>query len=478
MLLYSNRALFRIAFQAKGSVLFKRSSIGYGVLVFLVSLGAQIFFAQVDAIPTWFVLDTFGVSSLASAVTFSVVFRINLAWGRYWTAVSDIHLMYAKWGDAFSQFCAFTDLAVKDARSKDDNDSRQKVHRLKEMKAKVESYLVLMSILALEELHKGDCAQMEERDSSSSWAGRVVHKGTCRNNTGGTMPLPNLSCGSRSGSFRDKTYSLPRLPTKKMLEVLQSSDDRTEVVMHWVISCLSEIQTDLLAAPPIQSRMYQELSTGGTAFAQLRAIADVPFPFPFAQLLILSQILLTAIVLIFVTTNFQDSYILAPLVSLTLFQVPWCLTELATELENPLGSDMNDVDLLVYHERFASQLNVVARSSLHELEQGGLDDESVENGKEVADDDWIDVDKQLTAEQGSGQKDLNFTSISDHIEWYAIDRHLADISDHMERHLSLISSELRGHVGLLRRLLGSSRGALLQWSAMGSGFPEIVQASM
>ena len=75
--------------------------------------------------------------------------------------------------------------------------------------------------------------------------------------------------------------------------------------MYWIIWDLASVMKDLDTAPPIQSRMYQahltcqkvhlltlgvgqqELSNGMLGFNNCLKIADVPFPLPFAQLLLL-----------------------------------------------------------------------------------------------------------------------------------------------------------------------------------------------
>ena len=43
--------------------------------------------------------------------------------------------------------------------------------------------------------------------------------------------------------------------------------------------------TKLMTPPPVLSRVYQELSNGMLGFNQSLKLADVPFPFIFAQIL-------------------------------------------------------------------------------------------------------------------------------------------------------------------------------------------------
>ena len=69
-----------------------------------------------------------GVIALGVAVTFAIVFRTQLAWnrpktclrrafrGRYWEAVTQLHVMYSKWADAYSQFQGFAEVTLKAAK--------------------------------------------------------------------------------------------------------------------------------------------------------------------------------------------------------------------------------------------------------------------------------------------------------------------------------------------------------------------------
>lgn len=47
--------------------------------------------------------------------------RDSAAW-RYWEAVTQLHVMYSKWADAFSQFQGFAQVTVKAAQEKNDEE--------------------------------------------------------------------------------------------------------------------------------------------------------------------------------------------------------------------------------------------------------------------------------------------------------------------------------------------------------------------
>merc|ERR1711907_460086 len=87
--------------------------------------------------------------------------------------------------------------------------------------------------------------------------------------------------------------------------------------------------------------------------------ADVPFPFPYAQ--ILTVLLAIYVMWIpFYVTAFTNSMIVGPIMSFAIFQGVWGLNETAKELENPFGIDTNDVTLIDFHLRFVDVCEEIA----------------------------------------------------------------------------------------------------------------------
>merc|ERR1712107_452284 len=90
--------------------------------------------------------------------------------------------------------------------------------------------------------------------------------------------------------------------------VLRLATDRVMIVMYWIVFDLAAISNDLDIAPPIQSRMYQELSNGMLAFNQALKVADVPFPFPYAQLLYVLLVVFVLLIPIYMVA-FTETHI-------------------------------------------------------------------------------------------------------------------------------------------------------------------------
>merc|ERR1712062_698463 len=122
------------------------------------------------------------------------------------------------------------------------------------------------------------------------------------------------------------------------------------------------ISKDMTIPPPIQSRMYQELSNGMLGFNQVQKIADVPFPFPYAQLMIVLITFYSCFIPVYMAC-FTKSYLAAPILSFLLFEGVWGINACATELENPLGPDINDITLVDFHCRFVRAIQEIAEAN-------------------------------------------------------------------------------------------------------------------
>jgi len=129
-------------------------------------------------------------------------------------------------------------------------------------------------------------------------------------------------------------------------------------VMFWILCDLASASKDLDTAPPIQSRMYQELSNGMLGFSNCLKIADVPFPFPYSQLLTLLLTVYACFIPVYIVC-FTESLIASPILAFLLFEGIWGVNEVAKELENPFGSDDNDISLADFHARFLDVIGEV-----------------------------------------------------------------------------------------------------------------------
>merc|ERR1712113_721717 len=130
-----------------------------------------------------------------------------------------------------------------------------------------------------------------------------------------------------------------------MGRTVKRSASRVELVFAWIqLLIVENISNGVLAIPaPILSRAFQEIASGMVAFHDAIKISYVPFPFPYAQscdcLLILH--LLAAP---FVISQWVTSPVWAFIFVFIQVFILWSLNFIAVEIENPYGTDANDLD--------------------------------------------------------------------------------------------------------------------------------------
>lgn len=367
MLLYDNRSFFRLVLCRYGSIFMRTDSMSMGIIIAGTSAFLQHLIDTNDRfaprLPHHYAIHALGV-----LVGFAVVFRTNLGWNRYWEAVGQLHLMYSKWGDAFSQLLAFASVSVDRARALNDESGDAKANRVEDIVEHVYRNFIIMSAFAADRLSHGDTNRMERRyETGAKWADQIVKREALREVVDGDTEMPHFEVPLGNGKKGERTstslgvediqntwratYRVRALPSAHEMDILQASTDRTTVVMYWIIYDLALVSSDIEAAPPIQSRMYQELSNGMLGFNQCMKLADVPFPFPYAQMLTWLLCCFTAFIPVYVSV-FCNSMYTTPIMSFCLFQGIWGLNETAKELENPFGTDENDICLGDFHLRF------------------------------------------------------------------------------------------------------------------------------
>eukprot|EP00747_Dinoflagellata_sp_TGD_P072089 gnl/TRDRNA2_/TRDRNA2_157326_c0_seq2.p1 gnl/TRDRNA2_/TRDRNA2_157326_c0~~gnl/TRDRNA2_/TRDRNA2_157326_c0_seq2.p1 ORF type:complete len:592 (-),score=92.78 gnl/TRDRNA2_/TRDRNA2_157326_c0_seq2:511-2211(-) len=142
---------------------------------------------------------------------------------------------------------------------------------------------------------------------------------------------------------------LGKITAHEKRQIVNSSDPMF-TVLKWIlleISLLS-IQKHLLIAGPILARIYQELSNGMLGFFSALKIADVPFPFPFAQVLQWAMFYFFALCPFLVLNDVPTGYMglstswASVLLNFLACMSFACLNEVAIELEDPFGDDDND----------------------------------------------------------------------------------------------------------------------------------------
>jgi len=224
-------------------------------------------------------------------VGFLIVFRTNQAYSRFWEGTTLLHQVRGEWFNATSSVFAFC--SNKPEKSEQVNEFQQIMVRL-------------VSLLFCSAAHQ--VSSFEKHDDFE------------------VLDIYGID------------------PTS--LKHLRASPDRCETVLQWIQRLIIEGSQDgsLDVPPPILSRVFQELSRGIVNLNNVRKIKEVPFPFPYAQMLAAMMVLHSA------STPWMASQTIAsPIVGGVLsFCVTcgfWSLHYIAQEIDQPFGEDLNDINI-------------------------------------------------------------------------------------------------------------------------------------
>merc|ERR1719181_1255699 len=90
---------------------------------------------------------------------------------------------------------------------------------------------------------------------------------------------------------------------------MQSSHDRVEIVLQWIQRLIAEANEHevIKVAPPILSRVYNQLGNGIVNLNNARKITDFPIPFPLAQMVTFMLLCHFAITIIVCAASVQTS---------------------------------------------------------------------------------------------------------------------------------------------------------------------------
>mmetsp|Transcript_110867 Transcript_110867/g.247504 ORF Transcript_110867/g.247504 Transcript_110867/m.247504 type:complete len:513 (+) Transcript_110867:70-1608(+) len=260
---------------------------------------------------TYFFHDSYGMDDLSglnylwSGYTFIlgilVVFRNNQAYSRFWEGATLISQTRGEWTEAISGLLSFC--------SKDPAQEEQVVH-FQELLVRLFS---LLHCSALQQI----CA------------------------------LEDSTLEVIAFDFVDKKY----------LEFLLQANDRCEIIMMWIQQLVGEAQMDgtIKTPPPILSRAYQELSRGIVNLIDAKKIKEVPFPFPYSQMItsmLLGHWLITPVLASQVISSVAWATGLCFIISTGL----WSLMYIALEIDQPFGGDSNDVDVQEMQQDFNRSL--------------------------------------------------------------------------------------------------------------------------
>jgi len=234
----------------------------------------------------------------SSILGFLVVFRAQLSYARYWEGITLIERACAVWMNGVSNLFAFCSA---------DPNKAEAVEEFQYLASR------LMSLLVCNSMH-----EVSRRD---------VHH------------FPHLDLG---GIDQD------------CLDYLNTVSGKAIVVLQWLQRLVVEKKRAGIIdiEPPILSRVFQEFSIGIVHFIDARKLTDVPFPFQFAQMVVIMLAFFSTLPVPLICAIGVRNAPKAGIYTFLIVFVFWSVHYIAVEIEHPFGEDANDLPLEVLNRRF------------------------------------------------------------------------------------------------------------------------------
>jgi len=130
------------------------------------------------------------------------------------------------------------------------------------------------------------------------------------------------------------------------MQFMMNAPDQCEVCLQWIQRVIIEAdeQKILKVAPPILSRVYNQLGNGIVNLNNARKITDFPIPFPLAQMITFMLLFHWVITAFICAASVEQSFWAGILSFIVTFSF-WSINYIAVELEMPFGDDKNDLPL-------------------------------------------------------------------------------------------------------------------------------------
>mmetsp|Transcript_91744 Transcript_91744/g.163283 ORF Transcript_91744/g.163283 Transcript_91744/m.163283 type:complete len:481 (+) Transcript_91744:59-1501(+) len=317
MISYSENYLVLLLWEYRGSV-FPRAiiwAVPPALLAFFLALADQTFWPTVRQDLAMNQTANNSQLWLASTGVLSALlaFRCHRAMSRFWEATGLLHQMRGEWFDSVSCCVAFSGSSLK-AKRKETLQFRHTLARL----------MSLCHGSALKEIGDSETDEVETIDMEGLDNETIAHLVLCK----------------------------------------MEGFNRVEVLLHMIQSLIHHnMHLGVLSVPPpVLSRVYQTLSRGFVNLLNAKKIADTRFPFPFVQTITTLLICNCVIVPVVTTSHMKHPGMCAFLTFVPIFGMG-ALNFIGVELENPFGSDANDLPL----DYFQYKMNNCLLVLLHDV---------------------------------------------------------------------------------------------------------------
>lgn len=243
-------------------------------------------------------------SAFSAFVSFAVLFRTGHGFARYVEGAKLIHQFTGTLFDACSSLISFC---------RSSKAERERVSRFEHTIVRVMS---LLNALAFHELALEEIGVEEVRE----------HHRHCKKHAWEMIDVMGLDHAS--------------------LKTILKSDTPVETVFHMAQALIMEAIAEgvINTPPPLVSPTLEELGNGMAWLHAALHISHIPFPFPYVaitEVLLILHLVYTPFMVVIWTEHVHTAGLFAMIVVLPL----WFLSGMATELDNPFGHDLNDLDM-------------------------------------------------------------------------------------------------------------------------------------
>lgn len=250
------------------------------------------FLKQLDRSSVW--------SASILVVGLLLAFRTNKAYDRFWEGTTLVQQMRAEWFEAASNLMAFSEIT----RKRDPTNVRIS-NAVNDFQGTLIRLMSLMHGAALRQIG----GYMEE------------------------FPVLDID-------------GLDDTSLEYLAGCEEKESNRVEVLLHWIQVLITDNHTYGIVSvpPPILTRAYQTLSRGMVNLHNARKLADVPFPFPLSQAVVVLVLIQSFLTPAFAASAVEHPALAAVITFLPVFGM-WCCVFISGQLEQPFGTDSNDLPL-------------------------------------------------------------------------------------------------------------------------------------
>jgi len=317
----------------------------------------------------------FAYSVFAFCVTFTLIFRTQISYMRYWEACTQIVAMCAKFNDSTVQALTFDNLypvecnAAFFAKPHWDGESvKWKTNRFRRR------FMHLISLLHAACLHqirwRGTSPQMRPFEAGellevlTTWQYKPQRARGVKRYEG----APEMDPADQFPTGANLNLSVMGGITMVEKEALEHREDKLACILLWIIQLLTERKKEggMRVEPPILTRVFQELSNGMLGFNQAYKIVERPFPFCYTQLVFMLLFLHSLCLPLVLTAFIKETWVAAVIdfvVMITFFALEIC----AREIENCFGTDANDLDLAEFQHEFNVRIMALLTDVPHDV---------------------------------------------------------------------------------------------------------------